>query len=276
MDSTLAALIQDIADFVEHDDRNAMAAHGGMKMYDAPLVGVAAADDDWFAQFTEPSIVGPCHISPHGWLPEARSVVCWFLPFTKDVRDTNRAPGLPSEEWATARINGEAFNNALRTFVTDWLKSRGGMALAPVQSSGFSVASRISNWSERHVAFAAGLGTFGLHRALITQKGTAGRLGSVITSMELEPTPRPYTLFDEYCPFLTQKRRGIAADEKHKCGACIRRCPPGAILACGKDHSVCSDYIDTEVLPLFAPRYGCAKCNISVPCESRIPNARLF
>ena len=77
--------------------------------------------------------------------------------------------------------------------------------------------------------------------------------------------------FDEYCPFLTQMRTGTAADGKLKCGACIRRCPAGAISADGKDHGVCSDFIDTEVLPLFAPRYGCAKCNVSVPCESGIP-----
>ena len=36
-----------------------------------------------------------------------------------------------------------------------------------------------SDWSERHAAYAAGLGTFGLTRALITEKGIAGRFGSL-------------------------------------------------------------------------------------------------
>ena len=103
MDDLFTALKTAIIDFVERDERNAMAAHGGMRMYDKPLVGAAAADDDWFARFTEPGIIGPCHLPPHDWLPEAQSVVCWFLPFTRVVRDTNRAPGLPSEEWTSAR-----------------------------------------------------------------------------------------------------------------------------------------------------------------------------
>ena len=37
-----------------------------------------------------------------------------------------------------------------------------------------------SNWSERHVAYVCGLGTFGC-QGLITSKGLAGRFGSIIT-----------------------------------------------------------------------------------------------
>ncbi len=271
MDNTLTALTQAITDFVAHDPRNAMAAHGGMRMYDKPLVAVAAADDEWFSRFSEAGIIGPHYMPPDVWLPGAQSVICWFLPFTKTVRDTNRAPGLPSEEWASARIDGEVFNNALRDFVADWLKSHGGEAAAPAADQRFAVVNRIPNWSERHAAFVAGLGTFGLHRALITEKGSAGRLGSVVTTLKLEPTLRPYTRYDEYCPFLTSQQAQTITGGKTKCGACIRRCPSHAISIDGKDHEVCGGFIDNEVLPLFAPRYGCAKCNVGVPCESGIP-----
>jgi len=51
----------------------------------------------------------------------------------------------------------------------------------------------------------------------------------------------------------------------------MKRCPPLAIARSGKDNGVCGDYIDTEVLPIFKPRYGCGKCTINVPCESGIP-----
>ncbi len=272
MDITLPALEKVLTDFVENDPRNAMAAHDGMRMYDAPLLGVATADDEWFSRFTEPGIVGLCHMPPQEWLPGAQSVICWFLPFTKAVRDTNRPAGLPSEEWVSARIDGEVFNNALKIHVVNWLKGHGAAAVAPTVDKRFTVINRVPNWSERHAAFVAGLGTFGLHRALITRKGTAGRLGSVITALRLAPTPRPYTRFDEYCPFLTQQQaESITGSGKPKCGACMRRCPPGAISADGKNHDICSGFIDSEVLPLFAPRYGCAKCNVGVPCESGIP-----
>lgn len=248
-------------EFVENDSRNTLAAHGGIKMYDTPLLGIASDDDAWFDRFTEEGIIGPKFMKPREWLTGAKSILSYFLPFTEEVRDTNRKAGLPSEEWVSARIDGEVFNQAVRSFLIELIVQHGEQALAPALDSRFRVENRISNWSERHVAFVAGLGTFGLHRALITSKGTAGRIGSVITTLDIKPTQRPYTRFDEYCPFLT---RG-------KCGACIKRCPPAAITARGKDHSICSDYIDKEILSRFQPRYGCAKCNISVPCESGIP-----
>jgi len=47
-----------------------------------------------------------------------------------------------------------------------------------------------STWSERHIAFAAGLGTFSLTRAVITSKGCNVRFASLVTNAPLEVTPR--------------------------------------------------------------------------------------
>ena len=112
-----------------------------------------------------------------------------------------------------------------------------------------------SNWSERHAAFIAGLGTFSLNRSLVTALGSAGRLGSVIADIELEATPRGYEQVDEYCT---------------KCGICIQRCPPEAVSEGGKDNAVCMRFLE-EVLLRHKPRYGCGKCQPDVPCESGIP-----
>lgn len=259
MDET--GIREKLTEFVLGDPRNAMAAHGGMRMYDAPLVGFAAADDPYFEEFRKPGVIGPGLLLPRDWLPNASTVISYFLPFTEGVVASNRTPGLPSEEWVSARIDGEAFNNAVRAYLVSLLRETGEEAVAPGVDPRFQVAERVSNWSERHAAFAAGLGTFGLHRALITAKGTAGRIGSVITSCAFTPTKRAYTQYFEYCPYLT---RG-------KCGACMKRCPPAAITESGKDHRICGDYLDNEILPLYAPRYGCAKCNTRVPCEHGIP-----
>jgi epoxyqueuosine reductase QueG len=254
-------MLQELTEFVQRDQRNALAAHGGMRMYDSPLLTVAAADDPLFDQFTEPGIIGPRFLKPRQWLAGARSVLAFYLPFTQAVCETNRKRGLPSEVWVSARIDGETFNQAVRSFLVDLLAERGAQACAPTLDPRFRVEARIANWSERHAAYVAGMGTFGLHRALITAKGSTGRIGSVITTLALPPTPRPYTRYDEYCLFLTHG----------KCGACIPRCPPSAISPSGKDHDICSGYIDREILSRFKPRYGCAKCNLNVPCEKGIP-----
>jgi epoxyqueuosine reductase QueG len=199
------------------------------------------------------------------WLPGARSVVSYFLPFSLTVRRANRGQGMVAPEWVTARFDGEAFNNLLRAELAAWLRSAGGEAIVPPLTPRYAVTARRSNWSERHTAFIAGLGTFGLSKSMITERGSAGRFGSAITSLALPPSPRAYHGVYDRCPWLVDGR----------CGACIARCPSGAITAAGKDVAVCSHYLDNVIKPLFSPRYGCGKCQTAVPCEAGIPGAAI-
>ncbi len=254
---------EEISSFFENDSCNTLAGHNHMKIYDTPLIGYALADDPCFKEFSKPNIIGPHYTPPNEWLTGAKSVIVYFMPFTKQIRDSNRLPGLPSLEWVSSRKEGESFNNVVRAFLVDLMIRLGGQAAIPLKDSRFFVEGNTTNWSERHAAFAAGLGTFGLHKGIITQKGCAGRVGSVITTLELIPTERSYTQYFDYCLYLA---RG-------QCGACIKRCPAGAISKDGKNNQVCSDYIEKKVCSRFASPKACAKCNVGVPCEYRNPSA---
>jgi len=242
-------------DFTRTSPLNRMAALGGLRLFEPPLVGVATADDPMFARLKAPEAVGPHHLLPAEWLAGGKSVLSWFLPFTAAVREANRESDLPALEWLYGRIEGQVFVNALTANLIEALAQGGHRALAPSLDPRFAVVSRRSNWSERHVAFIAGLGTFSLSRSIITRAGSAGRLGSVIVDFELEATPRPYQDLNENCS---------------ECLSCIPRCPPQAISEAGKDHGPCSAYLD-EMKIRFDPRYGCGKCQTGVPCEDRIP-----
>ena len=113
-----------------------------------------------------------------------------------------------------------------------------------------------SNWSERHVAFVSGLGTFGLSKGIITERGMAGRFCSIVTDMELPVTERAYKEIYEWCIF---------------CGKCVKRCLVGAItLENGKNHIPCSKRINESKIK-YAPRYGCGQCQTAVPCEAQKP-----
>jgi epoxyqueuosine reductase len=255
---TLDEILGTVAAFLEATPLNSIAALGGLRLYDPPLATVAAAGDPLFEGLRAEAAVGAAHLGPGAWLSEARSVVSFFFPFSADVRRSNRAPGWPSTEWLYGRIEGEALVRAAVDSAVASLRAAGRLALAPASDPRFRIVDRRSNWSERHVAFIAGMGTFSLSRSLITEAGSAGRLGSLVTDLELEATPRPYRELEEYCS---------------RCGACVPRCPPGAIGARGKDNAACSAYLDGTRLR-FAPRYGCGKCQTAVPCEGRIPPRR--
>lgn len=242
-------------DFTQSSALNVVPELQNMRIFDVPLTGIADADDPLFERLKSETAVGAVHLSPREWLPEGQAVLSFFLPFSEAVRVANRTPGDPATEWLYGRIEGHHFVNALARHLVDNLSGAGVAALAPTLDDRFAVINRRSNWSERHVAFVAGLGTLSLNRSLITRAGAAGRLGSLVVAAPLVATQRDYVEREEYCTH---------------CGACIRRCPPEAITLEGKDHARCSAYLD-ETLERFSPRYGCGKCQTGVPCEAGIP-----
>ncbi len=259
-------LRQAAVSFVESDRGNQLPG-STVKIYDEPLIAFAAADDALFDELRREDVAGGDHAVPSDWVTDARSVVSYFLPFTEAVRESNRAGEAASEEWFYARFYGEMFNNRLRRVLVSVLQDAGYCSGAPALSSAYRVRDMRSNWSERHVAFVAGLGTFGLHAGLITDRGAAGRFGSVVTTLELQPTGRAYSTPSSYCLWF---RDG-------SCGLCADRCPAGALTREGKDRAGCAEHL-RRPLPA-AHKYGfpyspCAKCYMDVPCESMIPAGR--
>lgn len=239
-----------------------------MRMYDDVLLGVASPLDGLFERFGERDVVGPHFMRPVEWLSGAASVISVFFTFTEEVIKSNAVDSKwPSDEWLHARIEGQTFINRAMNELKDELKKRGHDAVVPSTDSRFDRVNKpedgkwlgqsyTSNWSERHVAFACGLGTLGLSAGLITKRGMAGRLGSLVTSLKLEPTPREYVEPFEYCT---------------RCGVCVKKCPAHAIsLEAGKNHFLCSNLIDESKIK-FAPRLGCGKCQVAVPCQSQAP-----
>lgn len=244
----------------------------GLQMFEAdPLFCAASADDPMFAVLQQPGVIGPGYPLPTDWMPEAKSVISFFLPFTETVRTANRkAPrDVIADEWYHARVEGQIMMDEVGAFVCALLEQEGYQAVYPAASENFRMLDTyFPNWSERHTAFVCGLGTFGLSKGLITKKGMAGRYGSVITSAVITPTPREYSDPFEYC---------------NRCGACQRLCPADAIdaargMANAKDNPICGAFNKSKAMPPERPgqrrHYGCGKCQVGVPCETRIPPRR--
>jgi epoxyqueuosine reductase len=245
--------------------------------FDEPLVEFASIGDPLFGQYKR--IIGDYHLTPlellesaFGPLPDKQgTVVCWILPITASTLASNRGQKRwPSREWAYTRTYGEAFNNLLREHMVKVLTTMGQRAMAPLLDKAWHTvetdAGHSSTWSERHAAYAAGLGTFSLNDGFITKKGMAHRCGSVITDLVLSPSPRPYKDRAEHCLFY---REGT-------CGACIGRCPADAISRDGHDKKKCYLYAYREITEAVGKLYGvdvlgCGLCQTGVPCETTIP-----
>ncbi len=263
----LQQLQEKITKQVQTDPDNSFT--GQWLFYDPPLVGAAFAADSLFLKMKEEKIAGEQFMLPEEWLPGAVSVISYFLPFTREVRTSNHTQGKASMEWLHSRFQGETFNDKIRKLIIKEIESFGEKAVAPMldERKVIDFNELASNWSERHAAYVAGLGTFSLNRGMITVRGMAGRFGSVITTLKVEPTPKDYSTPFEYCPELMEG----------SCGMCIDRCPSGAITSEGKDKQVCfqhlfiQDPLKEEREPYGYPYSACGKCQTNVPCEYQVP-----
>ena len=272
-----------IEDFVETSPQNTLQNKANDKAFDAPLVGFSRGDDPLYETYK--AVVGPFHWTPWEIFtrtfkesdaePEDLTVISWILPQTKATKADNRKQTTyPAESWARARIFGEEVNVKLRKHVVAILQENGYQALAPMLSDQWERKNSdkyvfASSWSERHAAYASGLGTFGLCDGLITPLGKAMRTGSVVARIQIPPTKRPYTDHHAYCLFFTQ---GI-------CGKCIQRCPVGALDESGHDKIKCRHHIRPVSADYVKSNYGfdgygCGLCQTNVPCESKIPTRK--
>ncbi len=212
-------------------------------------------------------------------MPEHLSVISWILPIVEETRKSNRAETrVPSRLWSHTRWYGEKSNEKLRAYMVELLTDMRYLAVAPGLQPYFKIYANekgpYSNWSERHIAYAAGHGTFSLSDGLITECGIAHRCGNVVTSLVLPVSRRiaksPYS----NCLFYV----GV------KCKACINRCPVGAITEKGHDKNKCQQHLRDIGYSAEALKggydndrsvAGCGLCQTEVPCEFQNPTKKL-
>ena len=285
-------LEQLVRKFLEESELNRRSPLDRGVYMEEPLVGFASGNDPLFHEYK--TIIGSFHLTPREIMAVALqqkgrdlllseidqiSVISWILPISEDTRKSNRKEErYPSRLWTYTREFGEALNNALRKQIVRFLEDTGYPAVAPFQSPAYQEfrddrVGFASTWSERHVAYACGLGTFSLNDGFITPKGMAMRIGSVVTLLKLAASDKPYHHPKENCL--------VFRDEK--CGKCIPRCPASAITEKGHDKDKCSEYINSEPLKAKQLEYGlsnfrsaCGLCQTGVPCEYQIPRPDLI
>jgi hypothetical protein len=279
-----AWFIQTLKDKLAHHQENTKEyPFYGEPIYGEPLVGFVRGNDPLMEQYKE--IIGPHHFTPWEIMrwqaenngvtppaPEDISVVSFVMPFSpQTIKENAAVVDWPSERWAQTRLLGEIFSQTIvREIVTD-LMGRGILAVSPDVTPMFNKkrypkVGWASPWSHRHMAYAAGLGTFGMHDFMITEKGAAVRFASFVVNLRLAPNRQRPEDIHAYC----RHYQGLP------CLKCAKRCPVEAITAeKAHDKETCSQRVGKSIphcvknYHIFI--YGCGLCATGVPCESGIP-----
>ncbi len=271
--------------------------YGGGRIFSTPFIGVSSGDDHLYKKYKK--VVGPEHYTPAElWLADGLpnqeglasklrvvSIVC---PFVDEIRIVSKTvKKIPAEIYSVGRNYANPFMLDLLRRIIKYIQDLGYNATAGMLSENFSIYTRgrfYSNFSERHAAYAAGLGTFSLHEGFITEVGCNVRFTSFITDAPFEVTPRRHE--DPYgnCLYYSEGT----------CRKCEEKCPGGAITENGHDKNKCFYYgqkvarklrdrigsilkpssrrINHELRPGWFP-VGCAFCQFDVPCMDKNPTA---
>lgn len=279
-----------IKEYVRTSPLNHLTAFNNLPIIDEPIVGFADGDDPIFQDFK--SIIGEFHLTPREIMEkyvagkrwqfgvttsiDSISVLSWALPLNLEIRLSERAsPFGGSPMYNHSRWIGIKFYENLEQYVASLLEVLKCNAVAPTQSRLFEIKEMpggwmAANWSERHVAYACGLGAFGLNGLMITSRGCAVYLSSVICDRILTPTPRSASRVAN-CPFY----------QDGSCGRCIEHCTASAISKDGRSNIACLKNLRDEQAgnvrslgldkDLVGPAPACGRCSTGLPCEDRIP-----
>lgn len=231
-------------------------------LWQEPLIAFAAADDNLFTVVAED--ISPTHAVPSDLLADAQTVITYFIPFAKDIVISNTAGQETSREWAVAYIETNQLILDLNAYIHDQLRQHHYQASILPATHNFDKQKLLSDWSHRHAAFIAGLGTFGLNNMLITERGCCGRVGSIVTTLKLQPSLR---MQEENCLY---RRQGL-------CKKCIERCVNGALKETSFDRHLCYNrcLYNAEVYNELGLADVCGKCLVNLPCSFINPTKRM-
>jgi epoxyqueuosine reductase QueG len=236
---------------IESIIKETAANPGTETRYREPIVGYALASDPIFNEMKK--IIGPHHLHPKEIFPEAKTVISFFLPFEKELVKLNWRSREPIKQWIQAksetdRLIGEINEKLKAELAKDGIEVVVPSTVFDYKNKGFDIT-----WSHKSAAYAAGLGTFGVHHMLITKAGCAGRFGTILISAEISPTPRPT---EEFCRY----KKG------EKCLVCVDRCPAGALNIKGLDKEKCFRLLqeNAKIFPELN-QLACGKCATG-PC----------
>lgn len=220
-----------------------------------PLVGIGSVDHPVWLELKKHM---PKQIIPVNILQDSSEYSVLSLAFPrkhKIVKDSISATDLPARSWFESKNILKQYMPQFSHDLCTLFEDAGITAWsAPGDFQG--------NWSERHVGYACGLGTFGLNGALITEAGATHRLMSFIIKAR----------FDVYSKVAKSPFANCLYHAKETCGACIRVCPKGAIDNKSHHPDICGFNNSQKIKEKYGlSSVGCALCMIKTPCAMKNP-----
>jgi epoxyqueuosine reductase len=237
------------------------------ELFDSIIIGCQDAHHEIYAQLQK---AYPVHLLPTDFengTSHVKSVVSYAIVFKNQT--TAPKESFSPKPWVEATYFFRALSNTINASIHDTFSDTETIIVprdTPLYTRIDTGDEFLSSWSERHIAYTCGIGTFGLHHALITEKGCQVRLSSLVTSASLDMPPKTLPGMYDHCLYYMYGT----------CQQCIKKCPVLAIAAEKKNMVQCYIKEDTINKAYNSEQYGihiptCGLCMMGVPCSMGIP-----
>jgi epoxyqueuosine reductase QueG len=230
------------------------------KLWKEPIIEIISAHNEKLKILKE--AVSAEHFMADDILPDAKSIISFFIPFQENIVKSNMKGTMASEEWVTAYIKTNDLIKTINDRIETVMGQNGYKTGKIPATHNFDAEKLISNWSHRHIAYIAGIGTFGINNMLITKNGCCGRFGSIIINYELSEYKQPGEI-KEKC---LNKLNG-------SCGMCQKKCAVNAYANNTYDRHIC--YKQCLKNAKYHKKTGyadvCGKCLVGLPCSIKEP-----
>ena len=232
----------------------------------SPILVTAKADERFDVL---PDIAADNHMVPRDLLPSCKTVIVFFIPFTRELTAGNIHGKFASEGWGRSLSLTNDLIQMISEFIKDTLWENGYNSQLTPATYNFDPKALTARWSHKHLAHISGLGRFGINAQLITPEGCSGRLGSLVTDADMGNNPLVTAAH------LCLHKAGL------DCARCVKNCPVKAVSFDGIDRHRCNQRLQVN-LKRFAAIPGmaddvevCAKCVAGMPCSQASPVAPL-
>jgi len=230
------------------------------EMWREPIIEIISVNNEELNDLKQ--VVSLEHFMPYDILKDAKSIISFFVPFNENIVKSNINGTMASKEWIIAYIKTNDLIQVINDRIEELMEMNGYKTGKIPATHNFDEKTLISNWSHRHIAYIAGIGTFGINNMLITKKGCCGRLGSIIINYELK----------NYQQVIKTKEKCLNKLNGN-CGICHKRCIANAYKNNIFNRNICYKQCLENVKHNKEIGYAdvCGKCMVDLPCSLREP-----
>lgn len=234
---------------------NALATQFGK-----PVIGYAEANNPLFDIFFDRGE----NLHPKAVYRPGTTVIVHFLPFHREVLESNRGAHRVSQEWTRAMNESIMLSTRINSIIKETMAVAGHTVSGTALPGDWDTEKFAPEWNHKIAAFICGLGELSIGGSFQTAAGVAGRFGSVITDypIELYNVWRPEEIdeirkdkeFYHRNSFLWSPQVSESKRQELQ-----QVCPAGAVSEAGIDREKCQDYCMGLDHPAPSPD-ACGKC----------------